>query len=108
MAALLSCNAGDGLGSLCVCKGWIWLHEPLGSAVTIKCTLLEWASLPLQRRVEQAWISALDVGGFSYVHGALRSFSWPMSALKWLGYLLPPRVASLPASDASLLLFLSH
>lgn len=51
MAALLSCNAGDGSGSLCVCKGWIWLHEPLGLAVAIKCALLEWASLPLQRCV---------------------------------------------------------
>lgn len=103
MAALLSCNAGDGLGSLCVCKGWLWLHEPLGSAVTTKCALLERSSLPLQR-CARGCEAGLDL---SFRSWRIVLFPWCSQVLQ-LTHVSPKVAWLLPAGDSSLLLFLSH
>ena len=85
MAALLSCNAEDALGSPCVCKGCqeedlrsrlgsgsvcLWILQSLSSAPGLHGLLgIGWGE-------PGVWITALDVGGFCFgIHAALRSFS---------------------------------
>lgn len=85
MAASLSCNAGDALGSPCVCKGCQEedLRSCLGSGSVSLWILQLLSSAPGLHRVlgigwgePGVWIMALDVGGFYFVnHVALRSFS---------------------------------